>query len=911
MENGNDPRSTQKYKFWKSGGKNIKKYIVVAVCILVVICAFVAGAVFDHKTEEDQIAAELPVNETLTCNVVHLPEVKTLKTTGDLGLALQLAAGNPDLFSWKNINSIVKGANFVAGLKSNGTVVVEVSDDTDHDEGYDVSSWRNIKKITAAAYTLIGLKSDGTVVVAGEDSEEKREISSWRNIVDVSTCGAYTVGVRSDGRLEYAGFGGNGFEMEGFYPMIGVKTAKAVSCSAGINTLAFTKDGTLVSNGQRYKDVASSGWLSTGIREDSSVYFWGIDAGLLQREMLMWKNIKQVYPADSGAIGLQNDGTLVFAGSMHRFDEAEAWTDIDRIILIDEYDGFNSFLVGIKTNRTVVATGDYEVDTSSWSDIVDVTTFDDMLVGLKRSGTIVTANWGDEKEIASYDYDYEQILESLPMFDNGWLTFVHGGSMFVPENFCGREPENQEESSGQQYDFFDIKNNMFLQVYEGYIHDDEKNYISSKYAELCDTYKDATYKNQGDSFCVVSGYMGSNIYYIRYEVRDGNEYSFSCRYPSSKANVCDPIVEKIENSFLKDLPTNRYSIYVCASKEVCDEDHSYSFGFSDNRKPTSVSRYTVCCTNEATGSSMAIATIDLPAYNASWKASNDDCLVVGHKDNVWLFYIWHDTGMWSTFLFDALTEEITYLEEGPIVYNGDFNDEIILGQWQTFGTGITSPMFLYDWEGNLLLKKDAVYGATLYNETVYYVILNDDAYEVHSIDIDSLQNQKLCEIVLPENETVYIDGNKVVWEYADTNHNWQSGSMNLGELHDVKIEGTADTEKPATTKEPTTTEGSTTTKEPENKMDLYQRLARQVEQHYTDLFKPAGSYVCFENDYDETDEEFVFVLRYQMSEEEIAQREAKGAVVEPNVYTATVWINKTTGAARDEWNYDNWYADLA
>lgn len=906
MENGNDPRSTQKYKFWKSGGKNIKKYIVVAVCIFVIGCTFVVGAIFSQKTEKDPIAAEQSVNETLTSDVVHLPEVKTLKTTGDLGPASPLAAGDPALFSWKNINSIVKGSNFVAGLKSNGTVVVEVSDDTDYDEDYDVSSWQNIKKITAAGHTLVGLKSDGTVVVAGNDFEENSEIPSWRNIVDVSTCGYYTVGVRSDGRLEYSGLSRTEFEEEGFYPMIGVKTAKAFSCDGGINTLALTEDGILVSNGQRYKDVASSGWLSTGIREDGSVYFWGIDAGLLQREMLLWKDIKQVCPTDSGAIGLQNDGTLVFAGYTHWLDEAKAWTDIDRIILID--DAFDYFLVGIKTNRTVVATGGYEVDTSSWSDIVDVTMFDDMLVGLKRNGTIVTANCGDEKEIESYDYD--QILESLPMFDNGWLTFAHGGSMFVPENFRSRETENQNESSKRQYDFFDIKNNMSLQVYERFILDEE-NYISSKYAELCDTYKDATYKNQGDSFCVVSGYMGSHIYYIRCEMRDGYEYSFSCRYPSSKASVCDPIVEKIENSFLKDLPANRYSIYVCPSKEVCDEDHSYSFGFSDGRKPKSVSRYALCCTNEATGSSMAIATIDLPAYNSSWKASNDDCLVVGHKDNIWLFYIWHDTGMWSTFLFDALTEEITYLEEGPIVYNGDFNDEIILGQWQTFGTGITSPMFLYDWEGNLLLKKDAVYGATLYNETVYYVILNDDAYEVHSIDIDSLQNQKLCEIVLPENETVYIDGNKVVWEYADTNHNWQSGSMNLGELHDVKIEGTADTEKPATTKEPTTTEGSTTTKEPENKMDLYQRLARQVEQHYTDLFKPAGSYVCFENDYDETDEEFVFVLRYQMSEEEIAQREAKGAVVEPNVYTATVWINKTTGAARDEWNYDNWYADLA
>ena len=114
--------------------------------------------------------------------------------------------GNPIISSWTDVVSIDSGSDFIAGLRADGTVVVEIADDSYYQLDIDVSAWRDITKISAAGATLIGLKADGTVVAAGEDYEGQADISSWKDIVDISTSGAHTVGARSDGQIEYAGF---------------------------------------------------------------------------------------------------------------------------------------------------------------------------------------------------------------------------------------------------------------------------------------------------------------------------------------------------------------------------------------------------------------------------------------------------------------------------------------------------------------------------------------------------------------------------------------------------------------------------------------------------------------------------------------------------------------------------------
>ncbi|MBQ3757351.1 MAG: hypothetical protein II873_09575 [Oscillospiraceae bacterium] len=476
--------------------------------------------------------------------------------------------------NWKNIKALVAGYGFIAGLRSDGTVVAELSEDYYYPEKVDVSSWKNIKKISGGGSILIGLKNNGTVVWTGEDLGEQSHdaVTAWKNIVDLSSTGVHTIGVRKDGRVEYTGdvF----FDGDYLSSLRGVKTVQAVVCSAGTMTLAFAKDGTLINDGRSYQAVASSGWLTTGIREDGSVYFWGIDAQTLQPEMTLWRDIKQVCPGDTGAVGLKKDGSLVFTSTaLSRCREALTWKNIDRLI-------WGECLIGIRKDGTVIATGFRESDFRGWTDIVDVVPFDGKLVGLKSNGTVVTAQSTAEAEDSDDDYsDYswelEEIRNSITAFDHGWLTFASGGDMYIPEQFAGSAEPYSESSIGRTYHFIDYQTNLTLKVTEAflneypdveseYIGDDysgvtkyyvnrngkRTDFISAKFAELKELYKDADYKKCEKEFCVISGSAGNYSYYIRYQVRNNAAYSLTFLYPPSRADECRPVVKQIEVQFL-------------------------------------------------------------------------------------------------------------------------------------------------------------------------------------------------------------------------------------------------------------------------------------------------------------------------------------------------------------------------
>lgn len=298
------------------------------------------------------------------------------------------SAGAPVLTfdsEWNSIVSLQAGYSFIAGLRDDGTVVVLYVYDPPFHPEFDVSSWGHIKKISARGDVLVGLRDDGTVVATGDLGGEQEDMFSWTNIVDVSTGGSQTVGVRSDGTVVFAGL--DMFIDETDYTSWrGVKRAEDIVCSAGCYILGFAEDGTLLNDGNRYADVTSSGWLTVGVFGDGSFRYWGYDAETLQPEMQLWSNIKQVCPGDTKAIGLRYDGRLEFAGICDDFRDAASWTDIDRIILVND-----AYLIGIKADGSVKVAGSRAVDTGDWHDIVNVVLFDQNLVGLKSDGSIVTA----------------------------------------------------------------------------------------------------------------------------------------------------------------------------------------------------------------------------------------------------------------------------------------------------------------------------------------------------------------------------------------------------------------------------------------------------------------------------------------------------------------------------------------
>ena len=155
--------------------------------------------------------------------------------------------GNESAFSkatyvqgWTDLVAVTAGMTFSAGLKSDGTVVITEGVTKAHDQ---VAGWTDIVMIDAG-YFLVGLKSDGTVVAAmsNNTSSESRSFESWTDIVAISTSSSYIMGLKSDGTVVAWSSTAND-------PKLDVSGwTDIVQISAGLNhAVGLKADGTVVS----------------------------------------------------------------------------------------------------------------------------------------------------------------------------------------------------------------------------------------------------------------------------------------------------------------------------------------------------------------------------------------------------------------------------------------------------------------------------------------------------------------------------------------------------------------------------------------------------------------------------------------------------------------------------------------
>ena len=67
------------------------------------------------------------------------------------------------------------------------------------------ASWQDIRKVAVGADWVLGLKRDGTVIAAGIDGRTPPDVSGWTDITDISNGHTFCVGVKQDGTLVFAG----------------------------------------------------------------------------------------------------------------------------------------------------------------------------------------------------------------------------------------------------------------------------------------------------------------------------------------------------------------------------------------------------------------------------------------------------------------------------------------------------------------------------------------------------------------------------------------------------------------------------------------------------------------------------------------------------------------------------------
>lgn len=122
-----------------------------------------------------------------------------LKSDGTVVVNNYGCSSKLNVSDWKDIVAISAGASLF-GLKKDGTVV-----STDY--VYDLSSWTDIISISADNYnSILGLKSDGTVVATGNgDYFGKLKVSTWSDIVAIDIGCYFSIGLKADGTMVLTG----------------------------------------------------------------------------------------------------------------------------------------------------------------------------------------------------------------------------------------------------------------------------------------------------------------------------------------------------------------------------------------------------------------------------------------------------------------------------------------------------------------------------------------------------------------------------------------------------------------------------------------------------------------------------------------------------------------------------------
>ena len=284
---------------------------------------------------------------------------------------------------WTDIKKIAELYNGIAGIKNDGSVLIEViveyyMDDIEK-EYKECKEWKDIADIVSTVYGTFGLKTDGTVIATSgtiryfeENYQRKFTFDKWEDIKEIHFC----------------------HNMNGDYLLLGL-----------------SEDGTLYYNGASYfaKDwnglrrvaaVDLGSYVYLILREDGTVDAGGINCGEWTDAVYKWKEIIQTAAGGSAAAGLKSDGTVVIAGN--GYPENLNWNGVSKI-----YFDANDNLYGVcKDGKVKICmrsdTYKYYVSdcesVETWNDIEKLSFLYDIekqkmiVVGIKMDGSIVSTS---------------------------------------------------------------------------------------------------------------------------------------------------------------------------------------------------------------------------------------------------------------------------------------------------------------------------------------------------------------------------------------------------------------------------------------------------------------------------------------------------------------------------------------
>jgi len=293
--------------------------------------------------------------------------------------------------------------NFVAAIKSNNTVTVS-NDFMGGQSGYKamVEGLRNIVALAGESGEtgmLLGLKSDGTCAcISAGGAYGKNLVDSWINIVDIAVTNNASIGLKNDGTIISAG-----------------------QISTKLNTWTNIKS---ISSGQGATEVI-------GLKYDGTI----VSTGNFTGDENVWKNLVKVVAGVSGIkVGLKNDGTVVVDSSVvTELYDAESWTDI-----VDIASG-RYFILGLKSNGTLVSVGNHLALGENYTDIIEIAGSDYEAVAIKSDGTVVridVTSGSPQSDVSGFSNIKTTAM--IPTSSNSGSTIPYASNVYYSESPDGK-----------------------------------------------------------------------------------------------------------------------------------------------------------------------------------------------------------------------------------------------------------------------------------------------------------------------------------------------------------------------------------------------------------------------------------------------------------------------------------------
>ena len=331
--------------------------LLLTLCLLLM-----AGCVHNEATKSND-----PVMTTVESNAgrVNVPNINSHQPTVPANSSV--------------VTAIAAGNNHCVALKSDGTVVVWGTTDTNYSGLTTVpAGLSGVTAVAAGFLHTVALKGDGTVVVWGSiDHFNLHQMTVPIGLAGVMAIAAgahYTVALKSNGTLVAWGntmaWKINGTEV----PL--VKTNEELNVPAGLSgvtavsgglnhIVALKSDGTVVTWGDNREGqtnvpaglsgvtaIAAGLFNNVALKSDGTVVTWGNNYSPLMKVPTGLSGVTAISVSSSHAVALKSDGTVVIWGN--DFPSMKVPTGLSGVTAISAGERYTAAL---KRDGTVVAWG--------------------------------------------------------------------------------------------------------------------------------------------------------------------------------------------------------------------------------------------------------------------------------------------------------------------------------------------------------------------------------------------------------------------------------------------------------------------------------------------------------------------------------------------------------------------------